>query len=72
MQLLLFLVSVETQQWPSFELMLNNEHVCVCVCVCEYMKGYGGKLKCQRGSFSLQLVEFTEIRGEILKKRKEE
>lgn len=50
MQLLLFPVSVETQEWPSFELMLNNEHACVCVCVCKYMKGYGGRLKCQRDS----------------------
>ena len=64
-QLLLFLVSVETQERPATELMLNNELgvriytcvcvcvcvcVCMCVCVCEYMKGLWGKLKCQRGS----------------------
>lgn len=39
-QLLLFLVSVETQERPATELMLNNE-LGVYVCVCKYMKGYG-------------------------------
>lgn len=48
MQLLLFLVSVETQERPATELMLNNE-LGVYMCVYIY-KGLWGKLKCQRGS----------------------
>lgn len=41
-QLLLFLVSVETRERPAAELMLDNEPaVYMCVCVGKYMRGYG-------------------------------
>lgn len=53
--------------WPASELMLNNElHLCVCECVCKYMKGYG-QTKMSGALFTLRVLEFRDIRGEILK-----